>query len=203
MKNCLNALAIRLAFVCSVCLFASSANAQTPKLTVTQVASPIHCLGQSYYKFVIQASGGVVTVNKGIIVADTIKNVEEGITPLIVTVTAPNGQTAQQTILLPAIDAFPLQPAIASSYIVCENSPLPTLKAIVLSSGVTVDWYDQPVGGTKVATGSLTYQPTEAKTYYALSRDISTGCVGGNRSAVTVTVIKSVCLRVMATKIRI
>jgi hypothetical protein len=160
-------------------------------------------LGQSYYKFVIQASGGVVTVNKGIVVADTIKNVEEGITPLIVTVTAPNGQTAQETILLPAVDAFPPQSALVPSYTVCENSPLPTLKAIVLSPDVTVDWYDQPVGGTKVATGSLTYQPAEAKTYYALSRDVSTGCVGFNRTAATITVIKSICLRVMTTKIRI
>lgn len=198
MKNCLNALAFCLAFVYFVPAFA-----QIPKLTVNKVASPIHCLGQSYYKFVIQSSGGVVSVNRGIIVADTIKNVEESSTPLIVTLTAPNGQIVQETIQLPAVDAFPPQPAIATSHSVCENDPLPILKAIVLSSDLTVDWYEQPVGGTKVAIGSLTYQPTEAKTYYALSRDSSTGCVATTRTAATVIVKKSVCALVTAVRVRI
>ncbi len=199
MKNCHNALAFCLAFVYFVPAFA-----QIPKLTVNRVASPIHCLGQSYYKFVIQSSGGVVTVNKGTIVADTITNVEEGITPLIVTLTAPNGQTIKDTTYLPAVD--PLLPpilALVPSYIICENSPLPLLKAFVSSSDVTVDWYDQPVGGTKIATGTLTYQPTEAKSYYALSRDTSTGCVASTRAAATLIVKKSVCALVMAAKVRI
>ncbi len=198
MKNCLNALAFCLAFVYFVPAFA-----QIPKLTVNKVASPIHCLGQSYYKFVIQSSGGVVSVNKGIIVADTIKNVEESSTPLIVTLTAPNGQIVQETILLPAIDAFPPRSALVPSYIICENSPLPTLTAIVVSDNTTVDWYDQPVGGTKVATDTLTYQPTEAKTYYALSRDTN-GCTGSSgRTAATIIVKKSVCVLVTAVRVRI
>jgi Ig-like domain CHU_C associated len=203
MKNCLNASAMWFAMACSVCLFPNQVNAQIPQLTVTRITSPIHCLGQSYYKFVIQASGGVVSVNKGIIVADTIKNVEEGSTPLIVTVTAPNGQKVQETIQLPAVDAFPPQPAIVASYSVCENDPLPKLSAIVISPNTTVDWYNQPIGGSKVATGSLTYQPTEAATYYALSRDSSTGCVAAIKTAATVIVKKSACTLVMTVKVRI
>ena len=203
MKTRLNASAKWFVLVCSVCLFANQVNAQSLQLTVKKVASPTHCLGQSYYKFVIQSSGGVVTVNKGTIVADTIKNVEEGITPLIVTVTAPNGQTIKDTTLLPAVDAFPPASALTLSYTVCKNNPLPMISAIVFSPDVTVDWYDKPVGGTKVATSSLTYQPTEAKTYYALSRNIYSGCTGFGRTPANITVIEPVCVFVATAKVRI
>ncbi len=203
MKTRFNASAKWFVLVYSISLFVNQVNAQTPQLTVKQIASPVYCLGQSYYKFVIQASGGVVTVNKGIIVADTIKNVEAGITPLIVTLTAPNGQTIKDTMFLPTVDAFPPASALTPSYTVCKSNPLPTLSAFVTSSNVTVDWYDKPVGGTKVATGSLTYQPTNAKTYYALSRDISTGCVGLGRTPASIIVIEPVCVFVATTKIRI
>jgi hypothetical protein len=203
MKNSLNALVFSFAFIYNIQLLANNPNVAEPQLVIKQTIAPIHCLGQSYYKFVIQASNGVVTVNKGIVVADTIKNVEEGSTPLIITVTAPDGQTIQKTILLPAVDAFPPQPAIAPTYVVCQGSPLPLITAIVLSINTTVDWYDQPVGGTKVATGSLTYQPTEAKTYYALSRDISTGCVAGERTAANMIVQSTKCIVFSVAKIRI
>ncbi len=175
----------------------------TPQFTLKKIISPNYCLGESYYKIIFQTSGGIVSADRGIVVGDTIKNISEKNYQLLITVTGADGTALLQTIQLPIVDLILPEPAIAPSYTVCENEALPKLTALSLSSRATVDWYDQLVGGTKVATGSLTYQPTQAGTYYALTRDTSNGCVAFSRTPATITVQKLPCAFITVKKVNL
>jgi hypothetical protein len=60
-----------------------------------------------------------------------------------------------------------------------------------VSAGNTVDWYAAATGGTALSTGSTAFTtPSISSTtsYYAESRNITTGCVSASRTAVTATV---------------
>ncbi|HMN89634.1 MAG TPA: hypothetical protein PKE68_06405, partial [Saprospiraceae bacterium] len=70
---------------------------------------------------------------------------------------------------------------------VCENEPLPLL-TVTVGTGQTADWFDAPTGGILLLSGSLSYQPTQAGTYYAGAREISTGCTSSTRTPVTLLV---------------
>jgi gliding motility-associated-like protein len=67
----------------------------------------------------------------------------------------------------------------------CELQSIPTINATVLT-GETVDWYGSLSGGTLLRSTSLTYTPLAAGTYYALARNIASGCVSSTRTAVSV-----------------
>jgi uncharacterized protein (TIGR02145 family) len=58
----------------------------------------------------------------------------------------------------------------------------------------TIDWYDSATGGIKVATGTTSYPTTISITtsYYAESRNTSTGCVSDSRLEVRAPYIRSV-----------
>jgi len=67
-----------------------------------------------------------------------------------------------------------------------------TLSASV-STGVTVDWYSGSCGGTAVSGGaSPTVTPTLTTTYYARSRNVSTGCVS-SQCVTTQVEVESSC----------
>jgi hypothetical protein len=58
-------------------------------------------------------------------------------------------------------------------------------------SGCTTDWYGAATGGTPILSGNNTLTRTamtSTTTYYAQSRNTSTGCVSSARTAVTITV---------------
>jgi lysyl endopeptidase len=59
-------------------------------------------------------------------------------------------------------------------------------------SGCTIDWYSASSGGTALSTGSEQYTTpflSSTTTYYAESRNTTTGCVSSNRVPVTATII--------------
>ena len=61
------------------------------------------------------------------------------------------------------------------------------------SSGITVDWYANSIGGNVLSggLGTLSYNTpsiSTTTTYYAQTRNISTGCVSSSRTPVTATV---------------
>jgi hypothetical protein len=77
---------------------------------------------------------------------------------------------------------------------ICENTPIPTLN-VTVDPNETVDWYDAPVGGNKIATATLQFTPTETLagtyTFYAETRrtDITVRtCVSNTRTAVKLTI---------------
>jgi gliding motility-associated-like protein len=72
---------------------------------------------------------------------------------------------------------------------ICSGSTA-TLNATA-SSVASLEWYDAPVGGTKVGTGTSFTTPalTATTTYYVQSVRTSSGCANPNRVSVTVSVV--------------
>lgn len=80
-------------------------------------------------------------------------------------------------------------PMIATStQTICAGEPFPVFTATV-GANETVDWYNAPFGGNVLASGTLTFQPSEAGTYFAETRRSDTGCVSGSRTPVVLNVL--------------
>ncbi|MEL7249297.1 MAG: gliding motility-associated C-terminal domain-containing protein [Bacteroidota bacterium] len=75
-------------------------------------------------------------------------------------------------------------PAPVSS--ICPGDPVPAL-SVTVADGLTADWYDDPVAGTQLASGTLSFTPAIAGTYYVEARDPVNNCVS-NRLALTIVV---------------
>ena len=114
-----------------------------------------------------------------------------------VTVTVTNLAGCEQKIILtkpnclcPDLDA----PQNSADKEICENAPIPPLN-VTVGPNETVDWYDAPSGGNKIATATLQFTPTETSagtyTFYAETRrtDITVRtCVSNTRTAVKLTI---------------
>jgi PKD repeat protein len=67
-----------------------------------------------------------------------------------------------------------------------------TLNVTVVPNTFTADWYNLPVGGTLLLSGSLTFITpylNSSTTYYAETRDPVSGCLSASRTPVTITVL--------------
>jgi len=83
--------------------------------------------------------------------------------------------------------AAPTSP-VSTAY--CIGSSITTVSATV-PAGFTVDWYDAAVGGNLLQAGTTggvnTYAPAAPGTFYAVTREISTGCLSSTRTPASVT----------------
>lgn len=111
-------------------------------------------------------------------------------------------QTRLTNFLVPVIEPEPVLPPIVSRSTICENEGTTTLKALV-TEGQTVDWYDSPAGGSRLATGTPELTVAKAGNYYAESRSTTLTCLSANRerSVGVVTSAKSLCPVVIVTRI--
>ncbi|MEZ4900323.1 MAG: hypothetical protein R2822_00385 [Spirosomataceae bacterium] len=64
---------------------------------------------------------------------------------------------------------------VPESQAICEGDTLRTVKGFV-DSGITVDWYDAPIGGNLLKRGDVFFKPSQAGIYYAEARDTLTNC---------------------------
>lgn len=67
---------------------------------------------------------------------------------------------------------------------ICPGDAIPTL-SVTTEAGLTADWYDDPVGGSLLASSTLTFTPVTAGTYYAEARDPINNCIS-ERVALTI-----------------
>ena len=77
-----------------------------------------------------------------------------------------------------------LVPPTGSNVEYCEGDAIPEL-TVSVNSGETADWYDAPSGGNLLLSGSTTYTPPGPGTYYAETRNTTTGCVGDGRTPIS------------------
>ena len=106
-----------------------------------------------------------------------------------VTVKVTDGSGCESTIVVTAPNcACPVVQAPVSggnkSY--CASGVISAITATV-SSGETIDWYSAASGGTLLKSGSLSYIPQAAGTYYAIARNTTTGCLSSTRTPVILT----------------
>jgi hypothetical protein len=110
-------------------------------------------------------------------------------------------QTRLTNFLVPVIEPEPVLPPIVSRSTICGNGGTAILRALVME-GQTVDWYDAPTGGSKLATGTPELTVAKAGNYYAESRSTTLTCLSANRerSVGVVTSTKSLCPQVWVTR---
>ena len=89
------------------------------------------------------------------------------------------------TVNAPNCNCPPIEPPTATSLAYCFGETVPDLAASV-AAGLVIDWYAAPIGGSAVLSGSNTFSPGVAGTWWIESRDPSTGCVSSQRTEVSV-----------------
>jgi hypothetical protein len=81
----------------------------------------------------------------------------------------------------------PPAPSSGGDKSICADETIPAL-TVNVGTGETADWYAGSTGGTALATGTTSYTPTAAGTYYAEARDLTTGCTSISRTGVTLII---------------
>jgi len=71
---------------------------------------------------------------------------------------------------------------------ICEGEPIPALTVLTNSANAIVDWYNQANGGQLSLSGSTSYTPAVAGTYFAEIRDPQGSCTIPPRTPVTLTI---------------
>jgi gliding motility-associated-like protein len=146
------------------------------------------------YSVVLAVSTGTVTSTAGIVANAggnnwTITGITAGVN-ITITITDINGCITTQPLTAPnCLCPVLLPPGSGGDRAYCTGGVIPTLSATVAAGGnpKTVDWYNSPSGGTPLLSGSLTYTPTVAGTYYALTREIVSNCVSSTRTPIVLT----------------
>jgi len=108
-----------------------------------------------------------------------------GTTPVTFTATNSGGNTSQCSFNVTINNtAVPNPPVSGGNKTACQGSPIPAL-TVTVDAGCTADWYSAPVGGALLLSGSLSYTPPGAGTYWAEARFTAGGCTSGTRTPVT------------------
>jgi len=81
----------------------------------------------------------------------------------------------------------PDAPVSGGDQTICSGEIIPAL-SVTVGTDETADWYDAATGGNLLLSGSLSYTPTAAGTYYAEAMNNTTSCVSTTRTGVTLTV---------------
>jgi gliding motility-associated-like protein/uncharacterized repeat protein (TIGR01451 family) len=102
--------------------------------------------------------------------------------------------SAARTAVTVTVNPLPAAPIAASSNVVIPSGQSVALQVSSPDSNVTFDWYDVPVNGSALATGTSTYTTpalTVNKTYYVTARGITSGCLSNARTAINVLINNS------------
>ena len=108
--------------------------------------------------------------------------------------------SATRTQVTVNVNPLPAVPIAASSNVIIQSGQSVALQVSSPDVNVTFDWYDVPVGGTVLATGTNTYTTpvlTANKIYYVTARGITFGCISSARTAINVIISNAVsnCLQ--------
>ncbi len=160
--------------------------------TITSTTNATRC-GTGTVNLVAAASAGTInwyTASTGGTSVYTGTNYSPSIsstTTYYVDATASGCTTAARTAVTGTINSIPAAPTSPVNVSVCPGAGAQTL-SVTPAGSCTVDWYPTASGGSALATGSATYTTSTAGTYYAQSRDVTTGCVSATRTAVIFTI---------------
>jgi hypothetical protein len=161
-----------------------------PTITVT---TPATCSPDLLtYSVGVTVSSGILTGNFGTVTpaGGNVWNITGVIASsnLILTLTDGNGCVNSLTVNAPGCTCpVVTAPVSGGNKSYCAGSSIPTLTATVLA-GETVDWYSASSGGTALASGSTSYTPAAAGTFYAEARNTTTNCKSSTRTGITVSV---------------
>lgn len=133
----------------------------------------------------ISSTAGTVTGNGG--GSFTISDIPDGQDITITATITASGCQTQENVTAPNCTCPTVNPpSSGGDQNYCAGSTIPTL-SVSVNAGETADWYDMSSGGTQLATGTTTYTPTGAGTFYAEARNTANACTSNTRTAVTLT----------------
>ncbi|WP_264529829.1 gliding motility-associated C-terminal domain-containing protein [Flavobacterium sp. N502540] len=153
--------------------------------TTLSVINPV--LGTTYSWY--SAPTGGVALSTGSTYTPTVPT---GVTNFYVEASIGSCVTPTRTLVTVTSTPVPGVATILTQSVSILSGQNATLSASTAESGVTLDWYDVPTGGTKLLGDSNTFTTpilVATKTYYVESRTIAGGCVSATRAPVTVTVL--------------
>lgn len=85
------------------------------------------------------------------------------------------------------VHPLPASPLSEGDRTICDGQAIPAL-GVTSGAGLATDWYTTPAGGLPVATDTGRYIPSAKGTYYAETRNLVTGCINAERTAVSLIV---------------
>lgn len=91
--------------------------------------------------------------------------------------------SSTRTSIAVTINALPVAPTTSAQNF-CAGATVGSLVATAPTSGSVVDWYSASNGGTALATTTV----LSSATYYAQSRNTTTGCVSATRTSAIITI---------------
>jgi len=131
-------------------------------------------------------TNGVVTLSGYTVDNGSINGIPAG-TDVTLTVTL-NGCMIEVTVTHPICFCPTINPPVAGTVEpICEGDNIPLL-TVSVGDNETADWYDAQSGGNLLASGTTSYSPEFAGTYYAVARNILSGCTSSTRTAVALTI---------------
>ena len=152
--------------------------------TFSLIGTPACSADYSTYSLTIQVNNqiGILKTNKGVLSGNnpyTITGIPAGVSVTVTDSLSPVCK-ADTIIVAPNCNCNPALPKLlTSSFTVCIGDTFPTLKTTVTGLA-TVEWYDQPTGGTLLFTG-LNFKPSGTvpaggKVFYAQARSTDPSC---------------------------
>jgi hypothetical protein len=164
---------------------------ENPLPTISITSGPTCAVNLLTYSVEVTVSAGTVTSTSGTVVNTsgniwTISGVATG-TNITLTVTSSVPCSNTLAVASPNCSCATIAaPVFVANAAYCIGNPIPTI-SVTVPAGIAVDWYDAAALGTLLASNSTTYTPTGSGIFYAIAREISTGCLSSTRTAVTVT----------------
>jgi len=136
------------------------------------------------------SSNGTVTSTAGTVSGSQVTGIAAG-TNVTLTATL-DGCTKTEAVTAPDCNCPSVTaPVTGGNKTACFGTVNPAL-TVTVGTGETADWYAVSTGGTALSTGSLSYTSTETTagtyTYYAETRNSTSGCKSATRTAVTLTI---------------
>ncbi|WP_323489252.1 gliding motility-associated C-terminal domain-containing protein [Flavobacterium sp. PL02] len=155
--------------------------------TTLSVISPVP--GTTYSWFSTPTGG--VAITTGTTYTPT---VSAGVTNFYVEASIGACKTATRTPVSVTLTPIPAVATVLTPSVSILTGQNATLSASTSESGVVLDWYDVPTGGTLLLASSNTFTTpilTATKTYYVESRNVAGGCVSATRVPIVVNVSTS------------
>ncbi|MGE6354616.1 immunoglobulin domain-containing protein, partial [Flavobacterium sp. NPDC079362] len=166
----------------------SICSAGPTQVTALSVINPV--LGTNYSWYNVPIGGVALNTGKGDSYSPT---VPVGISTFYVEASIGACKSARTAVTVTSTPVPGLATILTPSVTILSGQNA-TLNASTAEAGVSLDWYDSDLGGTKLLANSTTFTTpilTATKTYYVESVNLAGGCVSATRVPVTVTVSTS------------
>ena len=103
-----------------------------------------------------------------------------------VTATSSDGSISNTNSTNVIVNDSPSAPISNGDQTACIGGAIPAL-TVTVNAGETADWYDVATGGTAIQTGSTSFTPTTAGSYFVEARNSTAGCISTTRTEITLT----------------